>query len=262
MLLVLGVTLVVTSSLAVTAMNLMSRQRSVSLAQDERLAEDLLRASEPIVTRWLARDASRAVAPPASESPHLEVASIDIRDGSIQIDAYDLLGMMPATAPYGHPLWRALPSRPEASDLGVGSLAALSEPMSPVHPSRDASQVRLGEIVSFAHSADQRRPQHKPVVLNINTTPRPLLEAALRLAQRGDLASIMTSRAEGRAAPAPVADPGAAVGTQGLVRLVGRSTLWAVRVDVRQGSIERSWWTVYQSRGRGWQILERHAIAE
>ncbi|MEM9167055.1 MAG: hypothetical protein AAGB48_08515 [Planctomycetota bacterium] len=274
MLLVLGATLVVTSAIGVTAASLTSRQRTVAIAEHARLTEDLLSAAEAITKRWLAREAPRATVDPGAPRPRVDIADVDVHGGSVRVTAYDLYGMMSSGATPTHPLWRASGTISSEEVFGARSLADLSNPEVPVHPAADRDELRIGERIAVFPGADTGPTTGNTVIININTAPKPLLNAALRLAQRGDIASILTSRAEGRPAPAPAAPTGQASGvstdltnsspgdTAGLVRLVGRSTLWAVRVDARQGLVERSWWTIYQSRGRGWTILERHEIAD
>src|SRR5690606_6796565 len=118
-----------------------------------------------------------------------------------------------------------------------------------------------GSQLSIYPRSDSRRTSTtlSTPTININTAPRPLLEAALRLAQRGDIATILAARADGRPAPAPprIDDDG-----ESFVELTGRSTLWAVRTDASVSGLRRSWWTVYESRRGGWEVIERHAIGE
>lgn len=265
MLLVLGTTLIVVTALTATVLAVSTRKQSLTIAAHERLAEDLLVASEPLVDSWLRRQSPRAVADPAVPSPMVPITDINLDAGDgLVLTAYDLLGMMPSTAAQTHPLWSVIPGplRAITIERSGTSLREIADPRRPVHPMPASGAPRLGDVVAFNPAFERRSGTDMTVLININTVPPPLLEAALRIGQRGDVASILTSRREGRASPAPVAGPRATERSMGLVRLIGRSTLWAVRADVRCGQIERSWWTVYQSQGRSWRILERYEIAD
>lgn len=276
LLFVLGTLVLVTGALALVTISAAQGHRTIRTDEDERLASDLLTAAEPLVLDWLARESQSIAIHPDAREPRVEVLSLAWEEAganrthsrSIRIAAWDLLGMVPAVTSSASPLWLAV--RPEWRELDGSeavSLLDLGRTPSiagdgPVHPRSESDSVSLGaQVAVFPPESSRNSPTPGPPTININTAPRPLLEASLRLAQRGDLASILEARSEGRQAPAPRAVRGDQGGSA-MAQLTGRSTLWAVRVDAEADGLTRSWWTVYSARRGRWEILERHAIPE
>ncbi|MEW6747695.1 MAG: hypothetical protein AB1486_33615 [Planctomycetota bacterium] len=103
---------------------------------------------------------------------------------------------------------------------------------------------------------------HNPdTLININTAPRALLEAALRLSGRGGLEMILEHRSEGTLAPVPAAKkerPSEA--SEPL--LVSTSPVWAFRIDIRVGRLARSWWAIYREREGRWSCAQRLCISD
>lgn len=267
LLLVLASLVMVTGVLGLLTLSAAQAHRASQLVIDERRADDLLRSCEAVVNDWLTKDAPRAAVDPESGEPKVEIASIEWTesDGTecvVRAAAWDLLGMLPPETNSSSPLWLAIdPMLRDFEHGGAGSLCEIPTPLVPVYPLTDEYKLALGSQLSIYPRSDSRRTSTtlSTPTININTAPRPLLETALRLAQRGDIASILAARADGRPAPAPprIADDG-----ETFVQLTGRSTLWAVRTDASANGLRRSWWTVYESRRGGWEIIERHAIGE
>ena len=270
LLLVLASLVMVTGVLGLLTLSAAQTHRASQLVINERRADDLLRSCEPVVTEWLAKHAPRAAVDPESSEPKVEIASIEwtASDGTecfVRAAAWDLLGMLPPETNSSTPLWLAVDPLLRDFERGdAGSMCEISSAPVSVYPLTDEYKLALGSQLSIYPRSDSRRTLNTPTTpttptININTAPRPLLETALRLAQRGDIASILTARADGRPAPAPprIADDG-----ESFVELTGRSTLWAVRTDAAANGLRRSWWTVYESRRGGWEIIERHAIGE
>lgn len=100
--------------------------------------------------------------------------------------------------------------------------------------------------------------------INVNTAPLPLIEAALAQAGRGGIELILAARREGRVVPLPAAVIGEDTGadSSSAVRLVGASTRWAVRIDVRVGLARRSWWSVYRQSSGSWECVQRLVIPD
>lgn len=260
LLLVLGTLVIVTSALGLLTLASAHAHRASALAFRERLSSDLLRSAEPLVQEWLTDQSDRAVVGPDDTEPKVVVAEIAWEEGGhetvLRIAAWDLLGMIPSETTSSSPLWLAVSDEFRDRDYtGVSTL--LDVPDSQAHPSVTSGPAAFGGQIAV-RPRQTRRSDSSPTI-NINTAPRPLLEEALRLAQRGDIATIITARAEGRLSPAP---PPVDSRQNTLVSLAGRSTLWAVRVDADTHGVERSWWTVYESRRGSWEIIERHAIGE
>lgn len=267
LLLVLASLVMVTGVLGLLTLSVAQAHRASQLVIDERRADDLLRSCESAVNEWLTKHAPRAAVDPESSEPKVEIASIEWTDSDgtecfVRAAAWDLLGMLPPGTNSSSPLWLAVDPMLRDFERGdAGSLCEISSAPVSVYPLIDEYKLALGSQLSIYPRSDSRRTPNTPTTptININTAPRPLLEAALHLAQRGDIASILAARADGRPAPAPprIADDG-----ETFVELTGRSTLWAVRTDASVSGLRRSWWTVYESRRGGWEIIERHAIGE
>jgi hypothetical protein len=276
LLFVLGTLVLVTGALTLVTLSAAQGHRAIRTAEDERVAADLLAAAEPLVLNWLAKESQRTAIHPDAPEPRVQILSLAWEDAgasrthtrSLRVAAWDLSGMLPAWTSSASPLWLAV--RPEWRGLPLKEATTLLDlvggercaVVGPVHPMTDSDTGALGALIALV-PLDSARSLAEPAspTININTAPRPLLEAALRLAQRGDLASIVEARSEGRVAPAPLT-PRASERGQALAQLTERSTLWAVRVDAHADGLIRSWWTVYASRRGRWDILERHAIHE
>ncbi|RNC81183.1 MAG: hypothetical protein ED559_05120 [Phycisphaera sp.] len=264
MLLVLASLVLVTGALSLLTLSSAQAYQARSLGITERATDDLLHSCDPIIESWLAKHASRATVDPTLSEPRVEIAAIawtndDGAKHEIRIAAWDLLGMIPPETNSSSPLWLA--TNDQIRDLELDTTASLCEipaTHAAIYPLTDEPRVCIGSTLAIYPREQNRRASSSPTI-NINTAPKPLLEAALRLAQRGDIASILAAREDGRPAPAPPRSPG---NRESLVRLTGHSTLWAVRTDASVDGIGRSWWTVYASRRSDWEIIERHAISE
>lgn len=260
LLLVLGALLVITTAVSASMMSAANHQLGESIHRAEHRASDLLHASEAIIDRWLRAESARAVVDPSLAEPRVAIADVNIDDSvasnaRVRLTAWDLLGMPRAGLPASHPLSRFAVA--DASISEASSLAEISDPTNPVHPEPDQIDGRIGGAVAV-YPRDNRERGSQSVIINVNTAPEPLLRAAMRSGQRGDAQSVLNSRASGTPAPAPAVSRDAS----SLVSLTARSNLWAVRADISVGPVTRSWWTVYESRGRGWSMIDRHEIAD
>ena len=258
LLLVLGALLVVTTAVSTSMLSATNALRGDQVHRAELRAADLLGASEVITDRWLRTESARAVVDPALPEPRLTVAEVNYADldfdTSVRLTAWDLLGMPAADLPASHPLSRFVPT--DADSRQAKSLAELADPETPVHPEAETFDGHLGGSIAV-YPRDPRAGMTQSAVINVNTAPEPLLAAAMRLGQRGDVATVLASRQRGVPSPAPTASRDAS----SLVTLTARSNRWAMRADITVGPVTRSWWTVYESRGRGWSIIDRHEIA-
>ncbi|MEO1536082.1 MAG: hypothetical protein AAFS11_11080, partial [Planctomycetota bacterium] len=190
--------------------------------------------------------------------PRIGIADIlldaDESTARVVLTAWDLRGMLPARITPVHPMSSLRVS--DRSVTSAESLSQLADPITPVHPSRTSSAERLGGRVAIFPRRD-RYDISGSVVLNVNTAPADLLRVAMRRAQRGAIETVLSSRSRGVPSPAPRATRE----SSRLIQLIGRSNVWAVRADITVGPLTQSWWTVYESRGRGWSIIDRHEIA-
>jgi hypothetical protein len=197
-------------------------------------------------------------------------------DHQVRITAWDQYGMVPV-----HQLVRGSPARagvPEsvlrvADRLGVDhderfGLDQLGWQDLPVFPSRD--RPAIGAVLA-THNPPltpdrlrRRSPQSRAMRVNVNTTPIPILEAAMRAAGYVSIDHIIESRAKGRPA---VVGPGRGALGGDLDRAlmptpIDRSDCWSVRIDATVGLAERSWWTIWVREADGWTLAQRILIRE
>ena len=230
------------------------------------IADDLIQASTLPIVDWLRRDAPLVALPPHAEQPMVRVLDdrfeLEGRQVEIIVTAWDLQGMLPADAVRaGTPLRLLLPEdvrqRVDALEADPDGLDVFSvrDGHRRIFPSPTSHEPALGALISTAD-----RPSAQPTVrLNVNTTPAPLLAQALRLAGRGGYEQIMERRAKGqRSGPPPMPESDRS-GSQRIV-LAASSSSWGVRVDIRVGSVRRSWWTVWTRVSGDWMLQRRTPI--
>ncbi len=292
--------LILAASAAVTIAAAASKHRLArKLARQTLIADDLLKATEAPIMAWLEAESQKVVLPPDSAAPQVEVLhdafTVDATRYELQITAWDQCGMVPVTAARsGSPLRLVLPAEvrqcldrltvPEAVTPGLDLFLPLMEPGGVVGAFPMSGHT---EPLRFAASGDGVPPEavppsaygppgaaadrlaigscvatHNPGLVNVNTAPAEVLEAALRHAGRGGLEQILAARSEGRLAPAP-AGPQAGVAARGAPQPVAASSSWAMRIDLSVGAMHRSWWSIYaQSSGTQWECVQRLAIPE
>ncbi len=269
------------------------------LARQTLVADDLLRAAEAPIMAWLGAESQRVVLPPHAAAPQVEVLhdvfAVDATRSELRITAWDQCGMVPVDAARsGSPLRLALPADvrqcldrltiPESVAPGLDLFLPVVEPggvVSVFPVPADTEPLRFaasGEAVlpepapasehGSLKAASERLgigscvATHNPGLINVNTAPAEVLEAALRHAGRGGLEQIIAARSEGRLAPAPSGPP-AGVAVRGAPQPVATSASWAIRVDIAVGALHRSWWASYaQSSGAQWECVQRLAIPE
>lgn len=233
---------------------------------DGSLADDLMQAALMPIHDWLRRDAPLVALPPDAEQPMVRISDdrfeLDGRAVEITVTAWDLHGMLPADAVRGGtPLRLLLPEdarrRLDELEFDPDGLDVFEPRASgrPIFPSLSGEPLALGTLVRTSE-----RPSAQPTIrLNVNTTPAPLLARALRQAGRGGYEQIMERRALGqRSGPPPTPD----VDRTGSPRIVlaASSSSWGVRIDIRVGSVRRTWWTVWTRVSGDWMLQRRTPI--
>lgn len=86
------------------------------------------------------------------------------------------------------------------------------------------------------------------ILINPNTAPLPLVEAALRQMGRGGIEVVRQARTDGKHVALPTAPPNASGGLgerEMDIEFVVRSDAWAFRTDIVLDGVQRSWWSVY-----------------
>ncbi len=233
---------------------------------DAAIADDLLVACSAPIRDWLRRDANGVVQSTRSTEPVVPVLSdrfeFDGRSIELVTTAWDLQGMLPADAfRAGTPLRLTLPEDVRrrldeltADPTGLDNIQSRDGGRR-VFPSPGPGVTAVGAYVSTS-----ARPSAKPVVrLNVNTTPAPLLENAMRLTGRGGFDEIMERRARGEpGGPPPL--PVRELDGSPRVALGGSSGSWGIRIDIRVDSVRRSWWTVWTRVSGDWVLQRRTPI--
>lgn len=295
-LLIVLATLILAVTASVTAAKVASTRRlGRELAHRTQLADDLLAAADAPIRAWLSKESSKVVLAPDATEPRVEVLhdtwEVEGTPFRVCVTAWDQCGMVQIdVARSGSPLRLAI-----ASD--VRTCIDRMEPAPDVKPGLDlflclvaadtpASVFPVAmetEPLAFTTAADsganpapaglapgdQLRPAigssvatHNPGLMNVNTAPIELVEAALRATGRGGVEQIVAARSEGKPASLAGGPEGSGDSRQQL-RFVSSSTSWAFRIDIGVGSLQRSWWAVYAGRaGAQWECVQRLAIPE
>jgi len=229
-------------------------------------ADDLLRAAEAPLLRWLDDHALRATLPPDAAAPAVPV----LRDRwtaraetALTITAFDQQGMVPLPLiGIDRALTLVLPDdlRALRSDRGApAGLDALDVP-------KGRARFPLADAVESPTAAGALVATHagSPAAINVNTAPMPLVEAALGSRGRGGLDAIRAARRAGR-----LFNPGSGdskgenpIDGRAIVEITGVSRAWAFRIDVRVDAVRRSWWAVYAQTGSTWERRQLLAILE
>ncbi len=255
-------------------------------------ADDMADAADAPIRHWLTTTSMGVVLAPDIDVPRIEVLhdvwQIDGVTYEIRINAWDQCGMVPATvARSGSPLRLCLPESvrrildqtdlPRGQSLGLDFYIAESgaEAPMPVFPAGSGSlPIWFGagdELRDEPSVSSEAAPPvtvgaylatHNDRSINVNTAPRDLVEAALRAAGRGGSEAILNARALGKSASVSGL-PATGQPDRSAPRIVGASNAWAMRVDVRVGALQRSWWSVYvKQRSNQWEHVQRLAIPE
>lgn len=119
----------------------------------------------------------------------------------------------------------------------------------------------VGELISTHAAPAVRDGATNTAVLrlNVNTTPRVLLQVAAESAQVSLPDALWTSR--GKSQPYRDAIPGgASAALGGTIVFISSSDCWSFRIDAFVGGARSSWWLVMRHGERGWEIVQRIPI--
>lgn len=236
--------------------------------RDNRIANDLARAVEPAVERWLATKASDVALPPDAQTPEVPVLLDVLAEGActieVRVTAWDQGGLVPFDAARGgSPLGSDLPIEVKRAVewITVGKDTAPGLDLAVGNDALVSAFPEGGAMEGPPFSVGARVATHNDGWINVNTAPIDLVETAMRLAGRGGLEQIVAARAQGK--QATMSDLGDTGDPDDLApELVGQSRAWAFRIDVRVGLLRRSWWAVYERGGQKWECVQRLAIPE
>ncbi len=283
LLLVLAALIIATTASLTLATAAATRNLHTGVLRAEQLAESIARTSEVYTLSWLAEHAATAVVPPDAAEPAVSVLhdrfSIDGREITVRITAFDQLGMIPAVVADRFDFPMNFDETATAELTGLDQLVRAVEGdvfphHDPVTPSvafgitaRDASDRRpvpeqplaaIGSLVSTLgyEGADGQVPTMR---LNINTAPLALIDDVLSRPGIDASGPIRSAREQGEQARPPASS--IEIGDV-RVRLVARSDCWAVRTDVTVDRVRYALWSIYQARGQGWQLEQQLVIAE
>jgi hypothetical protein len=269
------------------------------LADDTRLADDLLIQAETAAHTWLGSSSSTVVLPPDRDRPSLtvldDVVMFGDRSCSMTVTAVDLLGM-----PGLHNAEAFSMSLPAEVADSIGALdgdadgigpdmvdrASVDGPVYPI-PNR-GEPVVYGDAMSGGRSwsIDQQTTTEAELngppsvcelvaFLGISPPRRLVREQAdeqphpinINTAPIPLLESVLSRSGldaidgiiEARTEGRP-ATLNLTLDEDSTVRLVTRSTLWGFRCDVRTGSVFRSHWVVFEQTGGVWRLVRRIVI--
>ncbi|MCC6909702.1 MAG: hypothetical protein IT430_17335 [Phycisphaerales bacterium] len=257
-------------------------QRALLASVEERVSEqgrvaDSIRAQLEAgpLQKWLSTESSKVVLDLEATSPRFDVLNERWQLGDsiyeVRITGWDQCGMAPlGSIKAGSPLRAAIPSgilervnaadAPQAEPVGLDQFALdLSEldrsALRSAFPAPDEDDVLSVGAWIATHPVGENGS------INVNAAPLPLVETALAAAGRGGIEVIVAARSEGRLAPLPRAleNDNSSVSAP---RLVGSSSAWGVRIDVRVGSVRRSWWVVYRQSSGRWECVQRLVIPD
>ncbi|MCH8825275.1 MAG: hypothetical protein IH984_17400 [Planctomycetes bacterium] len=287
--------LVMTSSVSlvnIASTNKIHRQ----LDQSAKQADDLLTASNDAIISWLNQEADQVVLPPEILEPCVDVLhdawTINDTNYQLRITAWDQCGMVPIElARAGSPMRLTLSSEVKAAidkvkikrnqqlgldqfiieysggeKLRVFPLPSKSQPLGFIDP-LEASDAE-GGLSQLRYQVDKSPSAIGSVIathcnntINLNTAPLKVIEQALRSAGRGGLEVVLAARTEGRAANLGDLQVNQSSKRQ-TIKLVNSSNAWSFRIDIRSGSLKRSWWAIYIKTKSTWECAQRLAITE
>jgi len=242
-------------------------------------ADDLLVQAEAAAQEWLKREADQVVLPPAGLPPEKAVlhdawSADDVRH-ELWITAWDENGMVPlASAGGGSPLRMTLPGDVRAAVDSAGFASGLDQlesgERSPFPEPGFAAPLRFGAESAAETEVEDLAPPDPFAVgawvathplgsrrINVNTAPWPLVEAAMRLAGVGNPEAVRAAREKGQLSAVSAVDPDP---QSAKPELVPTSNAWAFRIDIRVGSVRRSWWSVFARPKQDWVHVQRLPI--
>lgn len=293
-LLVLVVLVVAVTAAANVARVSVTGMTTHRIAGHTRLADDLLLQVEVAAQSWLGTASGAVVLSLDSDRPSLiilqDLVPLGDETCAVTVTAVDLLGMpgmqdlrelssnLPSdviesvdrfdgTQPGIGPdmidreqLERSVYPRVIEGDPAAFGGVVMDGPREMNSTDLSDSAPSLCELVAFVGPTPSRRlartdNQTDPIVLNVNTAPISLLEAALSRSGLDAIDGIMEARSEGEPAVLSIT-----IGDERPVRFVTRSTLWGFRCDVRTGTVHKSQWVVFEQAGGAWRLVRRIVI--
>lgn len=306
LLLTLAVLVIAVTATAMLARAAGTVQMRARLDRRDSLTIDLIEPIDQIILQWLKSEAGDIVLPPHAAEPMVAVLHDVISSETIAIEititAWDQCGMAPLDMlRSGLPVRGALPPSvlDHLDDSDAPQDAASGLDLFVNHDRRRPAAIAIfpappetppmiftsdqadtaAEAISGGHRSAQPAGEvsgvggvvatHNPAPspINVNTAPRPVLEAIMRDLGRGGIEQIMTSRENSKKAAAAGA-PRRDEDRSAAAHLVDQSSAWAFRIEVTVDSFRRSWWAVYsnrdqeRSRRTTWKCVQRIAITE
>ncbi len=254
-----------TSTVMIVSVSILARAQSSSAiaamqASKLQLCQHLIAASEEPTLYWLSEISGGVVIDPDQSTPMVRVLDaqlgIDRSRASIQIAAWDQHGMWPSNC----------------DALGIGPIPSHASTRLP----RGLSERGLGErVYPTTHRPSARKSTgatHNPwptlsgrtrrgshAAINVNTSPRELLEQVSARDEIGDLGEIFERRKRGEFVT--VAQSIRGVNAPEL-RIVSVSHCWSIRTQVTVDGVTRGTWSVYAHRGGHWELVKREVIHE
>jgi hypothetical protein len=236
---------------------------------------DGLAAGERLALAWMRSGAAATAVAPADGSA-ITIVNDRCRTSagrfSVQVDAYDVLGMVPPNLLVGggrlrqavpgsvvHAVAAIPPGHRELLDLLEPAPGARVFP----HPG-PAPADRYGDPDGGAEPigpelaetiATWTSPWAEPRI-NINTAPPAILHAAFAELGLDGARRVLDERRAGRRSVPPAANPGAGIAT---VALADASDRWAFLIAVRWGERQRAWWVIAIGNAGTVRIVQRHA---
>lgn len=274
LLIVLAAVVLTTSVLSALVATAHRRHATRSESLDTSLAIDLLRQAEAMSAEWLADTSGSIVLPPESRSPRMPMASHELslagKTVRITLTAFDQHGMVPLE---GSPALRStlpadiqsiqarLTAGSTARPYGLDQIEVMIDADSKrgVFPARGPdtlpdSVLAVGEVLA-THGGSAR------AAINPSTAPIPLVAAALKEAGLSGIEHVIEARSNGRTIPlGRLVVLGDDSGERS-IELVPSSRCWAVRTDLTIGSLQQSWWTIWEDAGSRWMPVQRLRIS-
>ncbi len=239
-----------------------------SLRVESVTADDLLAEAERPILFWLHRHSARTVLGPEVAAPGLTILEealpgVEGSDRSLTIVAFDQCGMVAIAdvraASQERRAWARSALSPDVlrSALRAGGspdswgLDGLERADGPLFP-RHAGDPALGAVLATHGGAGHA------ARINVATTPRRVLAAAMHAAGAGDqLDEVLRARGRGVLPTLPVP-----ASESGVPTLAIASDCWSFRVDVRVGAVRRSRWVTFEEQGGRWTCAQRLNISE
>lgn len=275
LLIILAAVVITTSVLSTLVATAHRRHATRNESLDTSLAIDLLRQADAMSAEWLADTSGSIVLPPESRSPRMPMASHELslagKTVRITLTAFDQHGMVPlegsppalrSTLPANiQSIQARLTAGSTSKPYGLDQIEVMIDADSQrgVFPAQDPdalpdSALAVGEMLA-THGGSTRP------TINPNTAPIPLVAAALKEAGLSGIEHVIEARSDGRTVPLGRLVVLGDDGGERSIELVSSSRCWAVRTDLTIGSLQQSWWTIWEGAGSRWMPVHRLRIS-